>query len=164
MVIARRAEWASTGLLQDKELNHHARPAGRASMGFLQDKQLKHPARSVPRTRTRLLRTVLKPHARATQATVVTPAQEHVQRVWQESTNLQEAMVIARTVAQASSGLLKDKPLKHRARSAVRASTGLLQDKPPKHRARVAERASTWWKQDEALKHRARDVVRGSTG
>ena len=79
------------------------------------------------------------------------------------STNQQEAMVIARTVLRASTGLLQDKPLKHLARSAVWASTGLLQDNPLRHRARPAARASTWWKQEDPLRHRARSVPRTRT-
>ncbi len=76
---ARSAAWASTGLLQDKQLKHLARPAALASTGWKQEDPLRHPARSVPRTRTRLLRAVLEPHALAMQATVETPAQEHAQ-------------------------------------------------------------------------------------
>ena len=78
--LARSAVWASTGLLQDKPLKHRARPASRASTGWKQEDPLRHPARSVPRTRTRLLRAVLEPHALAMQATVGTPAQEYAQR------------------------------------------------------------------------------------
>ncbi len=106
---------------------------------------------------------MLEPHALAMQATVATPAQEHAQRVLQASTNLQEAMVIARTVLQASMGLLRDKPLRHRARPAAWASTGLLQDKRLKHRALPAARASTRWKQEDQLRHRARSVSRTRT-
>ena len=71
-----------------------ARTALRASTGPLQDNPLRHPARHVPRTRTRLLRAGLEPHALAMQATVATPAQEYAQRVLQASTNQQEAMVV----------------------------------------------------------------------
>ncbi len=78
--LARPAVWASTGLLKDKPLKHRARPAARASTGWKQEDPLRHPAQSVPRTRTRLLRAVLEPHALAMQATVGTPAQEHAQR------------------------------------------------------------------------------------
>ena len=46
------------------------------------------------------------PPALATQATVATPAQEHAQLVLQASTNLQQAMVIARTAARASTEML----------------------------------------------------------
>jgi hypothetical protein len=123
---ARPAARASTGLLQDIPLKHRARTAARASTGLLQDKALMHPARHAPRTRTRLLRAVLKPHALAMQATVETPAQEHAQRVLQASTNQQEAMVIALTVLRASTGLLRDKQLKHRVRSVPRTRTRLL--------------------------------------
>ena len=100
MVIARTVARGSTGMLQDKPLRHPARRAVRGSTGWeLEDlvkhpawiaergstgwKQvdpLKHPARPVLRTRTRLLRAVFVPPALATQATVETPAQEHVQR------------------------------------------------------------------------------------
>ena len=59
---------------------------------------------------------MLEPHALATRAMVATRALEHVQRVLQASTNLQEGMVLARTVLQASTGLLQDKLLRHRAR------------------------------------------------
>ena len=72
-------------------------------------------------------------------------------------------MKIARSVSRGSTGLLQDKPLKHRARPAVRASTGLLQDKQLKHRARPVERASTEWEQEDPLKHRARSVPRTRT-
>ena len=64
----------------------------------------------------------------------------------------------ARNAARASTGLLHDKLLKHRARLAARASTGMLQDKPLKHLARHAARASTELLQDKPLKHRARLV------
>ena len=79
MVIARTVARGSTGMLQDKPLRHRARPAARASTGWKQEDPLRHRARSVPRTRTRLLRAVLEPHALAMQATVATPAQEHAQ-------------------------------------------------------------------------------------
>jgi hypothetical protein len=137
MVIARSAARASTGLLQDKQLNPHALP--------------------VPRTRTRLLRAVLKPSARVMQATGVTqatglsPAREHAQRVLQASTNLQQAMVIARTAARASTGWEQEDPMKHPARLVVRASTGLLQHKQLNHRARPALRGSTEWEQEDPL-------------
>ena len=55
---------------------------------------------------------VLKPSSRVMQATGVTqatglsPAREHAQRVLQASTNLQQAMVIARTALRASTGLI----------------------------------------------------------
>ena len=103
---------------------------------------------------------MLEPHALATQDTVATPAQEHAQRVLQASINLQEAMVIARTALRASTGLTRDKRLKHRARPAAWASTGSLQDKRLKHRARPAARASTGWKQEDLLRHPARHVPR----
>ena len=69
---------ACTGLIQHKQLNQHARSAGRANTEWEQEDPLKHPARTVPRTRIRLLRAVRKPPALATQATVATPAQKHV--------------------------------------------------------------------------------------
>ena len=81
MMIARTVSRASTGMLQDKLLKHHARTAARASTGRAQEDLLKLPAQRVPRTRTRLLRAVLEPPVLATQATVGTPAQEHAQRV-----------------------------------------------------------------------------------
>jgi hypothetical protein len=100
MVLARTALRASTGLLQDKLLRprawpavqasiwwkqedllrHRARPASQASTGWKQEDPLRHRARYVPRTRPRLLRAVLKPHALVMQATVETPAQEYAQR------------------------------------------------------------------------------------
>ncbi len=80
MEIARSVGRASTGLLQDKLVKHPARAAARASTGPLQDKPLRHPARYVPRTRTRLLRAVLRPPALAMQATVATPAHGIAQR------------------------------------------------------------------------------------
>ena len=80
MVIARTATRASTEMLQDKPLKHPARPVSRASISWEQEDPVRHLARHVPRTRTRLLRAVFKPPALATQATVETPAQEHVQR------------------------------------------------------------------------------------
>jgi hypothetical protein len=76
---------------------------------------------------------MIKPTAFATQATRATLAKEHAQRAQQASTNLQQAMVIARTAVRASSGWKQEDPMKHRARPAARASTGLLQDKPLKH-------------------------------
>jgi hypothetical protein len=92
-VSARTAARASTGMLQDKALKHHARPAARASTGRKQEDPVKHlarlvswasteqkqedpvkrPARPVPRTRTRLLRALLRPPAFVIQATLVTP-------------------------------------------------------------------------------------------
>ena len=69
----------------------------------------------------------------------------------------------ARLVARASTGLLPDKPLKHRARLVARASTGMVQDKPLKHHARCAVWASTWSQQEERMKHRARIVPVAST-
>jgi hypothetical protein len=86
---ARPAARASTGLLQDKQLNHRARPAALVSTGLLQDKPLQHRARPVPRTRTLLLRAVLKQTALATQATRAMPAR-HVQRAWPASTRRQQ--------------------------------------------------------------------------
>jgi hypothetical protein len=77
---------------------------------------------------------------------------------------LQETLLIARTVLRASTGLLKDKPLKQRARPAARASTGLLQDKPQRHRARTAALASTGWLLEKPLRHRARPAMQASTG
>ena len=50
-------------------------------------------------------------------------------------------MVIARTAARGSTGMLQDKPLKHPARCAVRGSTGWEQEDPVKHRARTVLRA-----------------------
>ncbi len=80
-MIARTAARASTGMLQDKRWKHPAQSAARASTGWEQEDPVKHPARSVPRTRPRLLRAELEQTAPATQGTVVTPAQEHAQRV-----------------------------------------------------------------------------------
>ena len=97
MVIARTATRASTGIQQDKSLNHPAcpaargstgweqedpvkhlaRPAARGSTGMQQVKQTRHRARDVPRTRSRLLRAVLKPPALVMQVMVATPAQGH---------------------------------------------------------------------------------------
>ena len=88
MVIARTAARANTEMLQDKPLKHPARPAARGNTGLVQDKQPNHRARAAPQTRTRLLRAVLKPLARAMQATVATPTQEHVQLVLEGSTRL----------------------------------------------------------------------------
>ena len=136
----------------------NARTVERASTGMLQDNPPKHPAWPVPRAPARLLRAVLRPPAFAMQGTVATPAQEHAQRVWRESTNLQQAMMIARTAARASTGFPQDNPLKHPARPAARASTGLLQDKPLKHPARPAARASTGRKQEDLVMHRAHFV------
>ena len=160
---ARTAARASTGMLQDKALKHHALHAARASTGRLQDQPLKHPARHarqastgrkqedpvkhrarrVPRTRSRLLRALLRPPALVLQASVVTPAQEHAQRVLQASTNLKQAIVNARTAVRASTGMLQDKALKHLARPAARASTGRKQEDQMKHRARLVPRAPT---------------------
>ncbi len=117
-----------------------ARAAVRASTGPLQVKPLKHPARHVPRTRTRLLRALLRPPALAMQGTVATPAQGLAQRAQQATSKLQQPMVIARAVVQ--------------------ASMGPLQDKPRKHPARPAGRASTVWEQEDPLKHHARTVLR----
>ncbi len=103
-----------------------ARTVSRANTGLLQDKPLRHRARPVPRTRPRLLRVVLEPHALAMQATVGTPAQGIAQRAEQASTNLQEAMVIARTALRASTGPLQDKPLRHPARYVPRTRPRLL--------------------------------------
>ena len=55
----------------------HARHASQESTNLREALQI---ARPVPRTRTRLLRAVLEPHALAMEATVETPAQEHAQR------------------------------------------------------------------------------------
>jgi len=52
-------------------------------------------------------------------------------------------MVIARTAARGSTGMLQDKPLKHPARRAVQGSTGWEQEDPVKHRARLVHRART---------------------
>ena len=94
---------------------------------------------------------------------MATRAQEHAQRVLQASTSQQQAMVNARTVERASTGLPQDKPPKHPARPATRASTGRLQDQPLKHPARHAARASTGRKQEDQVKHRARLVPRTRT-
>ena len=126
MLIARTVLRASTGLLKDKPLRHRARPAVRASTRWKQEDLLRHPASPVLRTRPRLLRAVLEPPALATQATVATLAQEHVQRVLQASTNLQEGMVLARTALRASTGLLQDKLLRHPARPVLRTRPRLL--------------------------------------
>jgi hypothetical protein len=50
-------------------------------------------------------------------------------------------MVIARTAARGSTGMVQDKPLTHRARRAVRGSTGWEQEDPVKHPARSVHRA-----------------------
>ena len=97
-----------------------ARTALRASTGLIQDKPLRHRARHVPRTQPRLLRAVLRPPALALRATVATLGQGIAQRAQQASGNLQEPILIARTVARASTGLLQDKPLRHRARHVPR--------------------------------------------
>ena len=95
MVIARTAARASTGIRQDKPLSPSACPAARGSTGWEQEDPVKrlvrtaaragtgweqedplnHRALPVLRTRTRLLRAVLKPPALATRATVATSAQ-----------------------------------------------------------------------------------------
>ena len=93
---------------------------------MLLDKPLKHRARTVLRTRTRLLRAVLEPHALAMQATVETPAQGIAQLALQASGNQQEAMLIARTALRASTGILQNKRLRHPARSVPRTRTRLL--------------------------------------
>jgi hypothetical protein len=62
-------------------------------------------------------------------------------------------MVLARTVARESTGMLQDKPLKNPARSAAEGSTGWEQDGPVKHTARAAARASTEMLQDKPLKY-----------
>ena len=72
-------------------------------------------------------------------------------------------MEIARSVGQASTGLVQDKPVKHPARAAARASTGLLQEKPLKDRARRAARASTGREQEDPVRHLARHVPRTRT-
>jgi hypothetical protein len=159
-VSARTAARASTGMLQDKALKHHARPAARASTGRKQEDPVKHRARPVPRTRTRLFRAALRPPAFVIQVSVATPAQGHAQRVLQASTNLHQAIVDARTAVRASTGMLQDKALKHHALHAARASTGRLQDQPLKHPARHARQASTRRKQEDPVKHRARRVPR----
>ena len=46
------------------------------------------------------------------------------------------------------------------ARTAARASTGMLQDTPLKHRALPAGRASTGWKQEDLVRHLAPSVLR----
>ena len=69
-------------------------------------------------------------------------------------------MVIARTAARGSTGMLQDKPLRHPARRAVRGSTGWELEDPVKHPAWIAEQGSTGWKQVDPLKHRARPVLR----
>ncbi len=56
----------------------------------------------------------------------MTPAQEHAQRAWQASTNLQQAMVIARTALAARTGPLQQEPLRHRARHVPRTRPRLL--------------------------------------
>jgi hypothetical protein len=76
-------------------------------------------------------------------ATEATPPQEHAQLASLASGNLQQAMVIARPAA--------------------RASTGNASDKPLKRRARPVARVSTVWKQEELVKHRARPVPRTRT-
>ena len=105
-------------------MKHLAWIAWRESTGRKQEDPLKHRARTVLRTRPRLLRAVLEPPALAKQVTVATPAQEHAQCVYQASTNLQQAMVIARTAARACTGILQDKPLSHPAWRVTRESIG----------------------------------------
>ena len=46
------------------------------------------------------------------------------------------------------------------ARTAARASTGMLQDTPLKHRALPAGRASSGWKQEDLGRHLAHSVLR----
>ena len=99
MKIARPAARASTGLLQDKPLNHRARPAVRASTGREQEDPLNHRARTVPRTRPRLLRVVLKPTA-GVMWDIRGLTEARAQRVWQESTSHQPDRSIARTAGQ----------------------------------------------------------------
>jgi hypothetical protein len=135
-----------------------------ASTGPLQVKPLRHPAQTVPRTRSRLLRALLEPHAFAMQATVATPGQGLAQRAQQGSGNLQETLLIARTAVRASTGPLQDKPMSHPARPVSWASTSWEPEDPVKHPARPAERASTDLWQDKLLKHRARSAARASTG
>ena len=89
--------------------------------------------------------------------------EEPAQRVYQESTNLQQAMVLARTVARGSTGMLQDKPLKNPAGSVTQESIGWEQEGPVKHPARTAARASTEMLQDKPLKHPARHVPRTRT-
>jgi hypothetical protein len=100
MKIARPAARASTGLLQGKPLKHRARPAARASTGWKQEDLLKHRARPVPRTRSRLLRVVLKPTAGVMWA-IRGLTEVRAQRAWQESTRHQPDRPIARTAGQA---------------------------------------------------------------
>ena len=75
---------------------------------------------------------MLGPTALATQATRATPAWKprlHAQRVSRASSKLLQALLIARTVAWASTGLLQDNPLKQRHAQRVRkASSDLLQE------------------------------------
>ena len=52
MEIARSVGRASTGLVQDKPVNHPARAVARASTGLLHDKPLRHRARTVARVST----------------------------------------------------------------------------------------------------------------
>ena len=81
MVIARTGERrASTGMPQDKPLKYPAWPAARGSTGWEQEDPVKNRVWTVPRTRTRLLRALLKPPALAMQAMVATPGQVHAQR------------------------------------------------------------------------------------
>jgi hypothetical protein len=72
-------------------------------------------------------------------------------------------MVIARTVARGSTGMLQDKPLRHLARRAARGSTGWELEDPVKHPAWIAERGSTGWRQEDLLKHPARPALRTRT-
>ena len=52
-------------------------------------------------------------------------------------------MVIARTVAPGSTGMLQDKPLKHPARPVSRASISWEQEDPVRHLARHVPRTRT---------------------
>ena len=100
MKIARPAARASMVLLQDKPLKHRARPAARASTEWEQEDPLNHPARPVPRTRSRLLRVVLKPPAGVMRA-IRGLTEARAQHAWQESTRSQPDQPIARTAGQA---------------------------------------------------------------
>ena len=100
MKIARPAARASMGLLEDKPLKHRARPAARASTEWEQEDPLNHRARPVPRTRSRLLRVVLKPTAGVMWA-IRGLTEARAQRAWQERTSYQPDRPIARTAGQA---------------------------------------------------------------
>jgi hypothetical protein len=92
-----------------------ARTATRASTGLVKGKQLKleqHRAFPVRTTRTRLKEALGRPTASAIQATRATPAQDHAQRVMRESIKLLQDLMLARTAARASTGLIVDKQLK----------------------------------------------------